>query len=112
MQKLTYQFPAEHTPGAPTHVGVVASGDLEVLLERSPDAAGRGTVAEVRVRTSVDGFDTVWRATLERFFAHTPLGGRWELNDFGATPAVVTLRLRQAAEAARSGGPHDAEPPV
>ena len=38
--------------------------------------------------------------TLERFFAHTPLRGRWELNDFGATPAVVTLRLRQAAEAA------------
>ena len=57
-------------------------------------------VAEVRVRTSVDGFDTVWRETLERFFAHTPLSGRWQLNDFGATPAVVTLRLRQTAEAA------------
>ena len=45
---------------------------------------------DVRVRTSVDGFDTVWHATLERFFTHTPLAGRWELNDFGATPAVVT----------------------
>ena len=38
-----------------------------------------------------------------RFGLRGPLvsiAGRWELNDFGATPAVVTLRLRQAAEAA------------
>jgi malonate decarboxylase delta subunit len=64
------------------------------------DEARGGDVADIRVRTSVDGFDTVWHATLQRFFAHTPVAGRWELNDFGATPAVVTLRLRQAAEAA------------
>jgi malonate decarboxylase delta subunit len=79
-----------------THIGVVASGDLEVLLDEAQDV----DVADVRVRTSVDGFDTVWHATLERLFTHTPLAGCWELNDFGATPAVVTLRLRQAAEAA------------
>lgn len=96
MQKLTYQFPAQLAPVRSVHVGVVASGDLEVLLE-SASAPGQ---ASVRVRTSVDGFDTVWREVLERFFIHTPLAGRWELNDFGATPAVVTLRLRQAAEAA------------
>jgi malonate decarboxylase delta subunit len=96
MQTLTYQFPATRTMGRRTHIGVVASGDLEVLLDEAPNA----DIADVRVRTSVDGFDTVWHATLERFFTHTPLAGRWELNDFGATPAVVTLRLRQAAEAA------------
>ena len=96
MQRLNYDFPANRLPGQPTHVGIVASGDLEVLLDSSPDPA----TAHVRVRTSVDGFDTVWHETLARFFAHTPLAGRWELNDFGATPAVVTLRLRQAAEAA------------
>jgi malonate decarboxylase delta subunit len=95
MQTLTYRFAADRTARRRTHIGVVASGDLEVLLDESSN-----DVAEVRVRTSVDGFDTVWHATLERFFAHTPLAGRWELNDFGATPAVVTLRLRQAAEAA------------
>ena len=95
MQTLRYRFPTDRTARRRTHIGVVASGDLEVLLdEASKD------VAQVRVRTSVDGFDTVWQATLQRFFAHTPLAGRWELNDFGATPAVVTLRLRQAAEAA------------
>jgi malonate decarboxylase delta subunit len=38
---------------------------------------------------------------LDRFFTHTPLAGRWELNDFGATPGVVTLRLRQAADSAQ-----------
>jgi malonate decarboxylase delta subunit len=96
MQRLNYDFPANRRPARPTHVGVVASGDLEVLLDTSPDPA----TAQVRVRTSVDGFDKVWHDTLARFFAYTPLSGRWELNDFGATPAVVTLRLRQAAEAA------------
>lgn len=98
MQRLSYVFPANRSPARRTHVGVVASGDLEVLLDESPDTA----TAHVRVRTSVDGFDTVWHDTLARFFAHTALSGRWELNDFGATPAVVTLRLRQAAEAATS----------
>jgi malonate decarboxylase delta subunit len=98
MQTLTYRFPATQNAARRTHIGVVASGDLEVLLDTSQD----GDVADVRVRTSVDGFDTIWHATLERFFTHTPLAGRWELNDFGATPAVVTLRLRQAAEAATS----------
>ena len=97
MQTLTYRFPASLNTRRRTHIGVVASGDLEVLLDETPEAE----IAEVRVRTSVDGFDTVWHATLERFFTHTPLAGRWELNDFGATPAVVTLRLRQAAEAAQ-----------
>jgi malonate decarboxylase delta subunit len=102
MQILNYDFPAERLPKRRTHIGVVASGDLEVLLDEAPDLAA----AQVRVRTSVDGFDTVWQATLARFFAHTPLAGRWELNDFGATPAVVTLRLRQAAEAATAGQDH------
>ena len=96
MQRLSYRFPADREPQRRVHVGVVASGDLEVLLDTAADDA----VADVVVRTSVDGFDTVWAATLERFFAHTPIRGRWELNDFGATPAVVTLRLRQTAEAA------------
>ena len=103
MQELSYRFPADRVPQRRVHVGVVASGDLEVLLET---AAGDSddSVADVVVRTSVDGFDTVWSATLERFFAHTPIRGRWELNDFGATPAVVTLRLRQTAEAATEDG--------
>lgn len=95
MQTLTYQFPADRQPTGRVHVGVVASGDLEILLETTGSDS-----ATVRVRTSVDGFDTVWRDVLQRFFDRTPLAGSWELNDFGATPGVVALRLRQAAETA------------
>ena len=99
MQTLNYRFPARGAASHPVHIGVVASGDLEILLE--PPATGdlRDSVV-VRVRTSVNGFDTVWHDVLERFFTRTPLAGRWELNDFGATPGVVNLRLRQASEAA------------
>ncbi|WP_204807209.1 malonate decarboxylase acyl carrier protein [Mycobacterium riyadhense] len=103
MQTLSYHFPARQQVTNPAHVGVVASGDLEILLE--PPAGDHPDDASVRVRTSVNGFDTVWREVLERFFAHTPLAGRWELNDYGATPGVVTLRLRQAADAACGGRP-------
>jgi malonate decarboxylase delta subunit len=99
MQTLSYRFPAREVASHPVHVGVVASGDLEILLE--PPASGDAPASVVvRVRTSVNGFDTVWHDVLERFFTRTPLAGSWELNDFGATPGVVDLRLSQAAEAA------------
>lgn len=101
MQTLNYQFPASRVATSAIHVGVVASGDLEILLQ--PPGAGDPTDGVVvRVRTSVNGFDTVWHDVLERFFARTPVAGTWELNDFGATPGVVNVRLRQAAEAAEA----------
>jgi malonate decarboxylase delta subunit len=78
-----------------SHVGVVASGNLEVLCE--PAAGHR---ARVTVRTTVDGFDAIWRAVLERFLARHDVAADFEVNDFGATPAMVTLRLEQALEAA------------
>lgn len=98
MRILHYTFPATVPPARRAHVGVVGSGDLEILLEPN-DQGGPADRARVRVRTSVEGFDEIWRATLERFFARTPVLGTWELNDFAATPALVTLRLQQAAEA-------------
>lgn len=94
MRTLAYEFQASIRPIRRVHVGVVGSGDLEVLLEPAAD----GT-ASVRVRTSVKGFDEIWQATLQRFFARTAVSGNWELNDSGATPALVTLRLLQAAQA-------------
>ncbi|BBX43219.1 malonate decarboxylase acyl carrier protein [Mycobacterium simiae] len=103
MPTLNYEFPATQAAALPVHVGVVASGDLEILL-RPPGSSDPTDRATVRVRTSVTGFDTVWRDVLERFFAHNPVAGRWELNDAGATPGVVALRLRQTAEAAGANG--------
>jgi malonate decarboxylase delta subunit len=90
MQILTFEYPASEAIAQNMHVGVVGSGDLEILLEPTHD----GT-ASVRVRTTVDGFDQVWRKVLDAFFAHHPVAGRYELNDFGATPGVVGLRLLQ-----------------
>ena len=101
MQTLNYHFAAEQAAPRAVHIGVVGSGDLEILLQ-PPAADEPADRASVRVRTSVDGFDTVWHEVLKRFFDRTALAGRWELNDFGATPGVVNLRLRQAAEAATS----------
>ncbi|TYQ14409.1 UNVERIFIED_ORG: malonate decarboxylase delta subunit [Gordonia westfalica J30] len=99
MQTLNFRFPAQHVVTEQIHVGVVASGDLEILLEQ-PAPGNPPDVATVRVRTSVDGFDTIWQDVLQRFFTRAPLAGAWEINDFGATPGVVNLRLRQAGEAA------------
>jgi malonate decarboxylase delta subunit len=110
MRTLHYQFAASRRPARRVHVGVVASGDLEILLEPRDDEPDADTHALVRVRTSVDGFDQVWQATLQRFFARTPVLGQWELNDAGATPAIVTLRLQQAADAAATGPTGRGEP--
>jgi malonate decarboxylase delta subunit len=111
VRTLNYQFPASRNPPRRAHVGVVGSGDLEVLLEPGTAGGSGGSAghAQVSVRTSVEGFDEVWQATLERFFARTPVLGDWELNDAGATPALVTLRLQQAAEAAGAGGTAESE---
>jgi malonate decarboxylase delta subunit len=80
--------------GAATVVGVVASGNLEVMVE----AAGEGDRCRFDVSTSVHGFGHVWRAVLEDFAARRAVGGlAFSVNDAGATPAVVTLRLEQAA---------------
>ena len=76
--------------------GVVSSGDLEVLLE--PGSAGATTVA---VQTSVDGYGSNWSALLERVLGPGTLpAARIEINDNGATPGVVRMRIEQAFEEA------------
>jgi malonate decarboxylase delta subunit len=93
METLTFSR-AGGTPVAHrAHVGVVASGDCEVLVE--PDSS-----VAVKVATTASGFGPTWQAVFERFFARHPVAARFEINDFGATPAVVTLRLEQALEEA------------
>lgn len=75
-------------------VGVVASGNLEVMIEPTDDAA-----CVVDVRTPARGFDDVWSAVMADFFERSRIGGvRISINDVGATPAVVSLRLDQAIE--------------
>ncbi|HUA07787.1 MAG TPA: malonate decarboxylase subunit delta [Candidatus Acidoferrales bacterium] len=96
IETLRYEYPAREAVTRRAHVGVVASGNCEVLLEPSSAKA-----ASIVVRTSVSGFDATWQAVLKRFFARNPIAVQIEINDFGATPAVVALRLEQALEGAR-----------
>ena len=98
MEQLTFTYPAKAAVVASrVHVGVVASGDLEVLLEPSPQPQ-----SQVTVTTSVDGFGAVWKNVLDRFFSRFNGAVDIEINDFGATPGLVMLRLEQAAEAVQT----------
>jgi len=94
---LTLKF--KHTakqrlPGKKTEalIGVVASGNLEVLLERVLlDAA-----CEVEIATPVVGYDATWEAVVAEFIERSSPGGlRISINDGGARPDTVFLRLMQ-----------------
>ncbi|NIK08492.1 malonate decarboxylase delta subunit [Xanthomonas arboricola] len=98
METLRYRFDGQHGARAGLDhalVGVVASGNLEVLVERVPlDGA-----MEIEILTAARGFGTIWQAVLDDFAARHPLRDvRISINDVGATPAVVSLRLEQAVD--------------
>lgn len=93
MEQLEFDYPAKRIIPRRAHVGVVGSGDLEVLLEPI-----EGSSAHVVIRTSVAGFATTWKAVLDRFFATYDGVVRIEMNDAGATPGRVMLRLGQVIE--------------
>jgi malonate decarboxylase acyl carrier protein len=93
---LEFRFAGDEPLARRAHAGVVASGNCEVLLEPHDERYAR-----VTVRTSVRGFERTWEAVLARVFERHPVAAAVEINDFGATPAVVALRLEQALEATR-----------
>ena len=64
MQTLNFEYAAQQPVTRRAHVGVVGSGDLEVLIEPSIEADHGGPV-----RTSVDGYAQVWKQVLDRFFS-------------------------------------------
>jgi len=74
-------------------IGVVASGNLEVLAERIlPD-----TECLVEIKTAAEGFGDVWDAVVADFVERTSPGGlKFSINDGGARPDTVSLRLAQA----------------
>lgn len=113
METLTFDLPAAHPTDAPPPlarswalVGVLASGNLEILVE--PDTGPGGGRCHVEVQTSALGFGAVWRAVVEDFSARhgsALTGLRFTVHDAGATPAVVTLRLDQALLEFQSAAP-------
>jgi malonate decarboxylase delta subunit len=93
MEQIEFDYPAKRKVSKKAHVGVVGSGDLEVLLEPTD-----GERSQVFIQTSVDGFRDTWKAVLDRFFAKYDGAVRIQINDAGATPGSVQLRLEQAVE--------------
>jgi malonate decarboxylase delta subunit len=94
MEQMEFDYPAaQRRITKKAHVGVVGSGDMEVLLEPS-----QGDGAHVSITTSVNGFHDTWKAVFDRFFSKFDGAVRIQINDAGATPGSVLLRLEQAVE--------------
>src|SRR6185437_15209686 len=95
MEHRHYQLTGLHAVASarPCIVGVVASGNLEVLIE----PAAQGGACIVDVDTAMAGFGSVWDAVIGDFHdRHRLADVRVAINDNGATPATVSLRLDQA----------------
>ena len=99
METLHFQFKnggATRAAARAALVGVVGSGNLEVLIEPAPPGSG----CAIEVHTAALGFGPVWQAVMDDFNSRWQLGDvAIAINDMGATPAVVSLRLDQALEA-------------
>jgi malonate decarboxylase delta subunit len=96
MEDLTFRRKArQRTSGTRklAIIGVVASGNLEVLTERVlPDAE-----CLVEIKTTATGFGEVWNAVIDDFVErYSPGGLKFSINDGGARPDTVLLRLAQA----------------
>ncbi|MCC7326574.1 MAG: malonate decarboxylase acyl carrier protein [Burkholderiales bacterium] len=97
MEHLEFKFSvvgnATTAAQASAIVGVVGSGNLEVLIENE-DLDG---TCEVSIDTSIHRFGATWERVLADFVERHRLSNiRISINDGGATPAVVALRLDQA----------------
>jgi malonate decarboxylase delta subunit len=105
MEQFVMNFQVAHrltTSPPPRVCGVVSSGNLEVLVEsgESEDSC------RIDVNTPAEGFRDIWNAVLSDFVERQPVGGvHVTINDAGATPAVVSLRLDQAIDLFRSEKP-------
>lgn len=93
LEHLTYEYSATKKLKKRAHVGVVGSGNLEVIIEPRDDDK-----ISIEVRTGISGFNQTWNELIERFFQENDYAATIYINDFGATPGVVQIRLYQAIE--------------
>jgi malonate decarboxylase delta subunit len=102
METMQFSFASEPCGevNAPVLRGVVGSGNLEVLITPAPGSAD----CRLLVHTSARGFRDIWHAVLEAFAGAHAVGRlSFVINDAGATPAVVSLRMAQTLAAYREG---------
>jgi malonate decarboxylase delta subunit len=95
MEDLSFQHTARERAGGTRRsavIGVVASGNLEVLVERVlPD-----TECRLEIKTAAVGFGEIWKAVVGDFVERNSPGGlKFSINDGGARPDAVSLRLAQ-----------------
>ena len=98
METLVYRFEQgqRKLKSAGQMVGVVSSGNLEVLVQ----AIDLQSACEIEISTAAIGFGAIWQAVMNDFNQRWQLAHcRIAINDMGATPAVVSLRMDQAVEA-------------
>jgi malonate decarboxylase delta subunit len=102
MQTLRFTHKAKsRLPGKKDEaiIGVVASGNLEILLERVLP----GTDCEVEIATPLRGYEETWKAVVAEFVERSSPGGlRISINDGGARPDTVYLRLIQGSALMRA----------
>jgi len=103
METLEFEYSGGRTAltrNKPVLSGVLGSGNLEVMVE----PADLGGACRIVVETAAVGFGDTWRAVLDDVFARWPVADvRISINDAGATPAVVSLRLDQGLKAYTGG---------
>lgn len=95
METLVYRFEQGQRKlvSAAQLVGVVSSGNLEVLVQ----SLDLQSACEIEVNTAAVGFGVIWQAVMNDFNQRWQLADcRIAINDMGATPAVVSLRMDQA----------------
>lgn len=104
MERLSFTLGAPQAAGGSRPqalIGVVASGNLEVLLERNQQAQ----ICKIDIATAAHGFGEVWEAVLRDFVAEHAAGGlRISINDGGARPDTVALRLAQGVRMIEEDG--------
>jgi malonate decarboxylase delta subunit len=105
METLNYHHKAARRAAgskAMAIVGVVTSGNLEVMVERClPDLE-----CQVDITTSAHGFGDLWEAVVADFVERRSPGGlKFSINDGGARPDTVSLRLAQAGRLIEEDSP-------
>ncbi|MGY0615643.1 biotin-independent malonate decarboxylase subunit beta [Vibrio sp. FJH11] len=93
MEQLQFTYPGQHSISKNVRVGNVGSGDLEVLLQPNSNSQ-----IDVNISTSINHRHEVWLVILSRAFEEVGEAMSVTINDFGATPGVINLRLAQALE--------------
>ncbi|QSH41379.1 malonate decarboxylase acyl carrier protein [Lentisphaerota bacterium ZTH] len=103
MEHLEFEFNGgshSNTVRPYTVQGVVSSGNLEVLIEHK-DLNGK---CRFSIDTAAEGFGKTWEAVISNFMEkRQPADLLVSINDYAASPDIVSLRLDQAYEAISGG---------